>query len=187
MSAMSGLPFRQIFWAVVSSWLRFRYPAGMLFVFAAAAWVGIAAVNDWKGRSLDAIGGKKTRLQVELDALRQYSQVNGTGFVGPASLISAFPQESELPLLSQLKQMTESHRLGWTSARYAKTPLLDSRIVRLDIELPLSGAYVDIQNFLADCLNSSGNIALRQLVLRRAESGNAVEATIHLSVFFRSK
>jgi Tfp pilus assembly protein PilO len=101
---------------------------------------------------------------------------------------ASFPARSTLPeALMTLHRVANHNGLRDTRADYRDTPEAGTPLVRVRIEIPVSGSYASIRSWIAELLKTLPSLTLDGLELRRSGIGNAsLEARVRFQLLLRS-
>ena len=152
--------------------------------FAAAAALQTYGVKPLQERS-DALE-IRVRRQAEQD---RASDVRFARDAAPVATLAAFYrffQTGEKPTdwLAKLDAIARASGVELASADY-KLQKTDSRLVRYEIVLPLTGSYASIRAFLHSALQQIPVLSLDQVSFRRRSAADAtVQAQAHVTLHF---
>lgn len=101
---------------------------------------------------------------------------------------AAFPPRSALPeVLIQVHRSASRNGLQDTHADYRDTPEADTPLVRVRIELPVTGSYAALRAWIAELLGELPALTLEGLELRRTDIGKAqLDARVRFQLLLRS-
>jgi Tfp pilus assembly protein PilO len=101
---------------------------------------------------------------------------------------ASFPKRSSLPEALMLLHHTANQRkLFDTHAEYRDAPEAGTPLLRMRIEIPVTGNYTDIRNWLGDLLQAEPALILDGLTLQRNDSSqNQLDARMRFLLFLRS-
>ncbi|MDB5801811.1 MAG: hypothetical protein JWL63_2750 [Rhodocyclales bacterium] len=101
---------------------------------------------------------------------------------------SAFPPRSTLPdALMTLHRVANQNGLRDTRADYRDTPEVGTPLVRVRIEIPVTGSYASIRSWIAELLKTLPSLTLDGLELRRANIANPqLDARVRFQLLLRS-
>jgi len=101
---------------------------------------------------------------------------------------AAFPARSTLPdALMTLHRIATHNGLHDTRADYRDTPEAGTPLVRVKIEIPVTGSYASIRTWIAELLKALPSLTLDGLELRRADVGKAqLDARVRFQLLLRS-
>jgi Tfp pilus assembly protein PilO len=101
---------------------------------------------------------------------------------------ATFPPRSSLPeALMTLHNVASHNGLHDTRADYRDTPETGTPLVRVRIEIPVTGSYASIRNWIAELLEALPSLTLDGLELRRSDMGKAqLDARVRFQLLLRS-
>jgi Tfp pilus assembly protein PilO len=101
---------------------------------------------------------------------------------------AAFPARSTLPdALMTLHRVASHNGLHDTRADYRDTLEAGTPLVRVKIEIPVTGSYVAIRSWIAELLKTLPSLTLDGLELRRADAGKPqLDARVRFQLLLRS-
>jgi Tfp pilus assembly protein PilO len=102
-----------------------------------------------------------------------------------AIFYQAFPDEKTAPdWIGKIADIAHQNKLLLTQGEYIASRDRNSRLVRLQMTLPLHGSYPQIRRFLAAMQAQLPNVALEQVQFERQKIGDVqVDATVRLVLF----
>jgi Tfp pilus assembly protein PilO len=105
-----------------------------------------------------------------------------------ANFYAAFPARSALPdALMTLHSVASRNGLHDTRADYRDTPETGTPLVRVRIEIPVTGSYAAIRSWIAELLQTLPTLTLDGLELRRSDMGKAqLDARVRFQLLLRS-
>jgi len=101
---------------------------------------------------------------------------------------AAFPPRSSLPdTLMRLHRIASSKNLQATRADYRDAPEAGTPLVRVKIEVPVTGSYAAIREWIAELLKTQSNLTLEGLELNRSDIGKLdLNARVRFMLLLRS-
>ena len=101
---------------------------------------------------------------------------------------AAFPARSTLPdALMTLHRIADHNGLRDTRADYRDTAETGTPLVRVKIEIPVTGSYASIRSWIAELLKTLPSLTLDGLELRRTDIGKPqLDARVRFQLLLRS-
>ena len=124
--------------------------------------------------------------------LRTTSRTKAVQPVSPQAQLhdfyAAFPARSSLPeALMQLHRLANHNGLHDTRADYRDAPETGTPLVRVRIDIPVTGSYASIRGWIAELLKTLPSLTLDGLELRRADIAKPqLDARVRFQLLLRS-
>jgi Tfp pilus assembly protein PilO len=98
-----------------------------------------------------------------------------------------FPSAADLPArLQELHRLAEAHGVVLARADYRSSREAGTRLQRVSLSLPLSGAFEPVYQWLAEVLATMPEVAVEGLSLKReGTDAGEVDIELHLALFVR--
>jgi Tfp pilus assembly protein PilO len=128
----------------------------------------------------------------QLKALRVTARSKTPEAVSPQTRLkdfyASFPARSALPdALMALHRVAQRNGLRDTRADYRDAPEAGTPLVRVRIDIPVTGSYAAIRSWIAQLLTDLPSLTLDGLELRRADIGKAdLDARVRFQLLLRS-
>jgi Tfp pilus assembly protein PilO len=105
-----------------------------------------------------------------------------------ADYYAQFPARSQLPqILVRLHREAAKQQVIATQADYRDQPEAGTPLVRVRIEVPVSGSYAGIRSWTDALLRQQPSLALEGMELRRTDSGSSqLTARVRFQLYLRS-
>lgn len=180
-------------WSRRLALLRLDAQTGMgLAGFAGAALIAGAATTIWLAPRLN----HETReLQQQIEAARARAADPAARKVAPDAATQVVQFREWFPRATQshedvrtLFRVAAEHKIALTRGDYAAAMRRDARLATYDIVLPVHATYPAVRTFVAAALNALPHASLAELRLERgASTADAVEARVHLTLYYREE
>lgn len=106
-----------------------------------------------------------------------------------AAFYARFPAMAELPVrLQELHRLAESHGVVLARADYRASRDAGTGLQRVTLDLPVSGAFDPVYQWLAEVLESMPEVALESLSIKREDTAaGEVDVELRLVLFLRGQ
>ena len=155
---------------------RFRHLSQELGALGNAALIMLAAAGVFFILVLQPMKDDRARMECALSK-KPESQANLAGFYG---FLEA-KDESTTDALAKLHAIGTATGVAMQSGNY-RTQQAAGRLERYELQLPVSGSYAQIRDFLNRALAEIPALSLDQMTLRRDGRNDAVQAELRLTL-----